>query len=179
MVRDQLLPTMAASAVRSVKGLSFLRFILRGLAPSYSTTMSTTVNRTAAFRRNVPGPRTRQVASRVKGVEVPGPTVARGRASNDRGSRAGLSNKAALKILWTLKKGERRADFSGYCYWLGPPLILTTSRLFCRPPPRAYAHGLARASAPRRPAPGASETRSAHNNLSTCHRPARPFRRAP
>jgi len=36
-----------------------------------------------------------------------------------------------------------------------------------------------RASAPLRPAPGASEDGAAPNHLSICHRPARPFRRAP
>ena len=72
-------------------------------------------------------------SSRVKGVRS-GPTVG-GPPTIEGAGR--VRSKVALKILWTLKKGERRADFSGY--WLGPPLILTTSRLFCRPPPRAYA----------------------------------------
>ena len=50
------------------------------------------------------------------------------------------------------------------------------SNHLCRPP---SLRARARASAPLRPAPGASEDRSAHNNLSICHRSARPFRRAP
>ena len=139
MVRDQLLPTMAASAVRSVKGLSFLRFILEVWhlhASGYilDNHRSTTVNRTAAFR--VPGPRTRQVEPG-EGSPV---RADRGRASNDRGRRAGpLKSRPKNPVDPEKRRAPSRLFRVLLQYWLGPPLILTTSRLFCRPPPRAYA----------------------------------------
>ena len=72
-------------------------------------------------------------------------------------------------ILGTLKKASAAA-FQGY--WLGPPLI-RASDLFLR------TARCARLRVPLRPVPGASEDGAAPNHLTICHRPARPFRRAP
>ena len=70
------------------------------------------------------------------------------------------------------EKGERSSLFTASSgYWLGPPLIRPSLlQPFVQPllAPRA--------SAPLRPAPGASQDGAAPNLLSTCHRPARgPF----
>ena len=92
------------------------------------------MNRTAAFR--VPGPRTRQVEPG-EGSPV---RADRGRASNDRGRRAGpLKSRPKNPVDPEKRRAPSRLFRVLLQYWLGPPLILTTSRLFCRPPPRAYA----------------------------------------